>query len=458
MITRPGALPQRQANNIDFLSLIAQLNSDIRRPLSITWVKSHQDSNATTKAGPLSRDAINNIAVDELASQHRILKHLSPRQKTPHLRHTKITISINGLRLPGHFDSMLRFHINGYHLRIHMQDRFQWTDSTWNLIDHYLFGQHFRSLTPAQQIPRMKFVHNQQPLGHRLSKYQTSTASLSDVTDAQEIETCPCCQTSCETQRHFLQCSSNPNHSTAIRDFQKALHSRELDAVFYLISFGVLHWIAGEPLSTLDWDLRGYPKHMHSDISAALEDQAAIGWLSCIKGFFSTCWTTVARLSMHSPTIEMDAGSARLRHIINSLHLFTTLLWKGRNDSLHRQDETRLRSSNRQEDLEITHFYNRPELLSTSDQHYCARPLSQILSFTPANRRRWLHLVKLACSRRLTNQQSQCRISQFFTRTDTIPVSSVDPTTVPSYEPPPLPAPPPRQESITNLFHPAQPE
>jgi hypothetical protein len=87
-------------------------------------------------------------------------------------------------------------------------------------------------------------------------------------------------------------------------------------------------------------------------------------------------------------------------------------------------------------------------------QHYCARPLSQILSFTPANRRCWLRQVKLA----RTNQQSQCRISQFFNSTDTIPVPSVDPTTVPSYKPPPLPAPPPREESIRNLFHPAQPE
>ena len=163
MVTRPGALPQRQANNIDFFSLIAQLNSEIRRPLSITWVKSHQDSIAKPNADPLSRDALNNIAVDELASQHRILKHLLPRQKTPHLNHTKITISINGLRLPGHFDSMLSFHINGYHLRIHMQECFQWTDSTWNLIDHHLFGQHFRSLTPAQQIPRMKFVQSTTP-------------------------------------------------------------------------------------------------------------------------------------------------------------------------------------------------------------------------------------------------------------------------------------------------------
>ena len=61
--------------------------------------------------------------------------------------------------------------------------------------------------------------------------------------------------------------------------------------------------------------------------------------------------------------------------------------------------ESRQRSSNRQEDLEITHFYNRPELLSVSDQHYCARPLSQqILKFTPTNRRRWLRQVKMARS------------------------------------------------------------
>ena len=111
MVTRPGAQPQRQPNNVDYLSMIAKLHSEIRRPLSITWIKNHQDSKPSN--GPLSRDAIQNIAVDELASQHRIQQLLPPRQHIPHLPPTRVSLTANGQRLPDHFDSTLRFHING---------------------------------------------------------------------------------------------------------------------------------------------------------------------------------------------------------------------------------------------------------------------------------------------------------------------------------------------------------
>jgi hypothetical protein len=175
--------------------------------------------------------------------------------------------------------------------------------------------------------------------------------------------------TSIETQTHHLQCASNPHHLSALREFQKTLHSTDLHSVFYLISFGVIKWIAGDHLTPADWDLRGYPVHMHTSILDALSDQAAIGWLSGIKGFLSNRWITVASLNMHSSSIALEAGTRRLRHILKSLHTLTTDLWKGRNDSLHGADASRLHSSNRQEDLEITHFYNRPEMLSVSDQH-----------------------------------------------------------------------------------------
>ena len=83
MVTRPGARARRQPNNIDFLSTIAELYKVIRRPLSITWIKGHQDS--AEKTGPLSRDALNNIAVDALATKHRTEKRLPPPENSSHI-------------------------------------------------------------------------------------------------------------------------------------------------------------------------------------------------------------------------------------------------------------------------------------------------------------------------------------------------------------------------------------
>ena len=141
----------------------------------------------------------------------------------------RVSISINGLRLVGHFDALLEYHINGYHLRNDMQRRFEWDNSTWDCIDHQLFSQHFRSLTPDQQIPRMKFVHDQQPVRVRLARYETVTDATSDK--------CPCCKVTPETQTHLLQCTQNPTQSEALRAFNKALHADSLHAVYYLLVF-----------------------------------------------------------------------------------------------------------------------------------------------------------------------------------------------------------------------------
>jgi hypothetical protein len=65
MATRPGARPRSQPNNVAFFSMISALHKELRQPISITWVKGHQDLD-TMKSGNLSRDALNNIAVNNL--------------------------------------------------------------------------------------------------------------------------------------------------------------------------------------------------------------------------------------------------------------------------------------------------------------------------------------------------------------------------------------------------------
>ena len=112
MVPRPGARPQCQPNNIDYLTLISDLIRELHRPSSITRVRGHQDE--TTPVGPLSRDALNNIAVDTLATQYRHEQRLLPRQMILHLASVKFSLTINGLLIPSHFNTMLRFHINGY--------------------------------------------------------------------------------------------------------------------------------------------------------------------------------------------------------------------------------------------------------------------------------------------------------------------------------------------------------
>jgi hypothetical protein len=157
---------------------------------------------------------------------------------------------------------------------------------------------------------------------------------------------------------------------------------------------------------------------MHDDIRTALRQQESIGWLSCFKGFLSTHWKIFASMSMEDPNSSTgDTGTCRLRHIMMSLHELSLALWKGRNDTVNRDDITTDQRLHRREDLEIQHYYDHPEMLSTTDHHYCERPLQKILRSTPANRRRWLRQVKTSRHRRLQDLKSQSLMPQFFHRT-----------------------------------------
>ena len=306
----------------------------------------------------------------------------------------------------------------------------------------------------------MKFVYDQQPLGVRLNQ-------RSNLTAIGTADRCPCCSDHREDQIHFLCCSANPSQSGALNEFQKKMHWKDLHAIFYLLSFGIQFWFQGQVPSAELWDLRGYPSHMHSGIIDALQDQAQIGWLACLKGFLSLQWSKVASMSMtDADALHSDAGARRLCHILIFFHDLTKAIWLGRNECMHKVSNRETLRLTRVEDLEIQHYYEQPELHSSDDRHYCDRTLSSILKSTPATRRRWLRQVKKARHHRQRELRSQSLLPQFFPRLLSSELILVPPASSGSQVPPteniptvsvstiplPPPAPHPRQRSILDFF------
>ena len=289
LVTRRGSVPSCQLNNSDYLTLISSLQSELRQRPQITWVKGHQDQ--TVPYANLSCNTRHNVDVDRLAATHLTKNRLYPSQTIPHLPLMRVSITAGRVRLVGNYDDHIRYHINGSPLRAYMQRRFHWSDSTWDLIDHFQFGAHFRSLQPRQQITHMKFVHDQQPIGIRL----LHRAPIKDPA----IALCPCCRTHSETQRHLLRCLSNPPEvSSLLGAFTRALHTSESHSFFYLIIAGITHWIRSDE-DSIPVDLRGYPSHMHYAIQTALNEQALIRWGFALKGFLSEEWVAVSSFDMY---------------------------------------------------------------------------------------------------------------------------------------------------------------
>jgi hypothetical protein len=213
-------------DHCDYISLIRELQRELRRPIKTIWVKGHQDDQRSYD--DLPQQAILNIDADNLATQYFMIRKQRPTSKIPHLPDQQISLSINGQRFPGHLESNLRWHINGTYMRIYLQRRRGWSDNTWKLIDFDSFGGLCKSLTPTQQISHSKFVNDLQLLGSRKAKY-ASTIGSSEVA----IDTCPCCNKVPESPFHLLQCLHNPARTQAILEFsdqtvKKAADSWEL--------------------------------------------------------------------------------------------------------------------------------------------------------------------------------------------------------------------------------------
>jgi hypothetical protein len=129
----------------------------------------------------------------------------------------------------------------------------------------------------------MKFVHDQQPVQARQA--QQATLSDEDPTNAPDVAYALrirliVCSAALRIRHNLLLFVTLTNRFTPIPFMQSTTSSRSV------FSNGSL---MAQPVSnTEEWDLRGYPPHMHSTISTILHEQAHIRWFKGIEGFLSS--------------------------------------------------------------------------------------------------------------------------------------------------------------------------
>ena len=138
------SIATRMPQDADLISIIRSCHLDLRCTIRSHWVKGHQDSVA--QATPASLSSRLNIVADSLATLYRKTGRLKPNPTSHHEADQMCSISINGSRLSSQYDESIRFHINGYHLRQHLQSKQGWSDASWDAVDFYTFGRNFRRL------------------------------------------------------------------------------------------------------------------------------------------------------------------------------------------------------------------------------------------------------------------------------------------------------------------------
>ncbi len=401
---RRGCTASRQPFDSDLLSMIRSLLIEIRRVVTFKWVKGHQDSLVSYEKLP--RAARLNIDADFLATRYRLRGKSKSTRHIDHCPEQRVSISILGVRLTSQYDECIRYHINGYHLKQYMQDRKQWNEATWNMIDTGQFGQHFKRLTSSQQITHMKVVHDQLPLGIR--RYQRSQSK--DET----LKTCPCCTNEDETSQHLWRCKENSFMETGLLALRRS-GTGGPHPLLKILTGGIMHWIDTDA-SDFSTDVGDYPIHMQETLARILGEQEQIGWENALKGFLSKSWLDLASMQYDDDRYDKTAGLQRLQQCIKALYTYTEGIWRTRNSALHDSDDQfrqRLRSNMHDT---ITHFYNNPDKICFDDEYLCGMSLQSLLRSSSATQRRWIKRMRDSREMHRRMGERQTLITSYFRR------------------------------------------
>jgi hypothetical protein len=402
----PRMFKRRQPDNPDYMSIIQEETSMIRRKITPVWIKGHQSEKHDRVERTHSRDVERNRRADHLATWYREQHNYRQSvERTDHTPAARITISLNGVRLVSQVESCIRFHINGYHLRNYIQSKYRWSNKTWDSIDSEAIGRFQRTLPPAAQVAQVKFMHDQWHTG----KVRYRNARIKDP----QLRLCPCCKLEEETAIHVLRCRMNPEHHNGLKNFRRSMSPSEPHPVFHLIKEGVAAWINGDTPYTPTFEQ--FPTKFHDRILAALNDQSTIGWDKAIKGYISMEWRRLATENIYGEEqAQHEQGFKRIHVILKALHILTQEKWKARNKRLHESKDEAMQHIRDTELVEINELYSHPERVRAGDRHYCEQPLSAILRKTPASRRRWLRFMRQSQARVDKDGKRQTRMTDFF--------------------------------------------
>ena len=397
-----GIRSTRMPPDADLLSIISTCRRKLRRPFTPIWVRAHQDDTMAYDKLPLA--ARLNIDADFLATRYRQHGRLRAGAALAHRIDQQISLYINGTPVTSQYDECIRFHINGYHHRNYVQTHHGWSNKTWDDIDFYTFGRHFRHLPSNHRTQHFKFIHDQLPLGVR----RFWEATIKD----ESLKLCPCCKLHTEDTSHFLRCQSNPSHASSTATMRSDILNHDVHPVRYLLADGICHFATSDTLFSPPTEQ--FPPHFRDLIPDALLHQHTIGWLNSTKGYLSKHWGVMAQSDMHRNTRDKIMGDLRMKQIHLAISSHIRRLWLSRNEVLHSTDDATLATVRSTETVEIIHYHSHPNLLRTGDQHYCRRSLSKLLAGTPATRRRWLRKVKQSSAELTKDGTSQTLLTSFF--------------------------------------------
>ena len=268
-----------------------------------------------------------------------------------------------GGRVTSHHKQLLRNASLLPPLKEYIIQRNQWNPDTWNFVDWEAYSHATTTLSPAQHLRIVKFVHRWLPVGHRLHKQKDSYSAR-----------CSLCQAPDETVDHMVRC---PDPDAAALRTRSLLSLKALltdtgtdPTLCHILCTAITQW-----LHTGARHIAISPPADHpfcAQLYEAITKQNIIGWDQFFKGRLSktwgACYTSWA-------TYLRDPAS---RHPLSSITWATRLikwawdlvfqLWHQRNHKLFTtSDVNNTTTSTLRLQAQVRELYSRSQHLPRSD-------------------------------------------------------------------------------------------
>ena len=277
------------------------------------WVKGHQDKNNTYLELPL--EAQLNVDADELAGEYQE-EHGKFRPLVHVLPSCPAMLAIRGISITSNYrKQLIRAYVEPQYIQ-HLQYKFQWSDSTTEVIAWKCLSLAIQRI--GRNVLITKVCNDLLPTSATLQKMKY-----------QNHDTCILCKQR-ETRDHLLRCQA-PTRIKWRRQYVKALQHK-LDKLETEFALGeTLCTTIAEWLETGKVDMSKYPiKYANAIIS-----QDDIGWRHFFGGKISQEW-----LTLQSESTTTTSNKKQESYIWGAAIVETTLtkfidLWELRNEEVH---------------------------------------------------------------------------------------------------------------------------
>ena len=367
--------------------------------IELLHVKGHQDDHQPTHC--LAWAAQLNVAADQQAAAYYPTTQLPTE---PILPSNQVRL-LNSSRQPiiKRWNLHFRDIFEGPNYRQWLQRQFLWTDETIRQVDFAGLHSAIQTMPTHHQRFTNKWINQCLPVRRRVHRY-----------DNQIPDTCCCCPTIIECDRHLLTCPSTTRRDACVTAFNNIQSSLERLFTEPVLQSTILHIVSqGFDIPTCA---------PFSTDTALWQQQQRIGTMAFLKGRWHIAFTHHQEAfyrRLHRPSTEN--GKRWIKHAIVTIITEIRHIWATRNGQTHGQDQAQQDKILRDRlTIRIDAIYNQlPNLLSHDRDTVVSISRDDLLSGPTSSLETWLRLVEPSMQQCLRDardklQHNQSDIRDFF--------------------------------------------